>query len=245
VDWTSASAVVVRSTWDYHLRLNDFLGWTQRVGARTKLYNPPRVIGWSAHKRYLTALASRGVPTTDTVIISEGESVDLAAIVRDRGWTDIVIKPAVSLAAYETRYFRGATGEAVEHLARVLGRGDGLIQPLLPLLVERGELCLIYINGKLSHAVRRRSALATDNPMPASAPGRAGDRPLTAGAGALAAAVEDSGADGPPLYARIDLAESMPDEWVVQEVELVEPSLYFGHALGAAERMAEAIARAL
>lgn len=237
--------MVVRSTWDYHLRLHDFLGWSQRVGARTKLYNPPRVIAWSVHKRYLGVLTSRGVPTTATVFLNAGESVDLAAIVRARGWTDIVIKPAVSLAAYQTRYFHGATREAGDHLERILAGGDALLQPLLPLLVERGELCLIYLNGELSHVVRRRSALATNNPMPTSAPGRAEDGPLAVGARALAEAMDDSRADGPPLYARIDLAEAAPDEWVVQEVELVEPSLYFAHAPGAADRMAEVIARSL
>src|SRR5437870_4357454 len=66
VDWRSASMVVVRSVWDYHLRLHAFLAWADRVGAATRLHNPAALIRWNAHKSYLRELARSGVPVVET-----------------------------------------------------------------------------------------------------------------------------------------------------------------------------------
>lgn len=49
---------------------------------------------------------------------------------------------------------------------------------------------------------------------------------------------------GPLLYARVDLATGLEGEPVLQEAELIEPRLFFRQGgTGAAEQMAEAIAR--
>jgi hypothetical protein len=47
-----------------------------------------------------------------------------------------------------------------------------------------------------------------------------------------------------PLYARVDLLPTSEGP-VVTELELIEPSLFFGHAPGAPRRMAQAIASRL
>jgi hypothetical protein len=57
-DW-SADLAVVRCPWDYTDAPQRFLQWTQSV---PKLANPADVIGWSADKTYLAALAGAGVP---------------------------------------------------------------------------------------------------------------------------------------------------------------------------------------
>ena len=45
------------------------------------------------------------------------------------------------------------------------------------------------------------------------------------------------------LYARVDLIQDADGHPVVLELELTEPSLFFAHATGSAERFADAIGR--
>jgi hypothetical protein len=46
-----------------------------------------------------------------------------------------------------------------------------------------------------------------------------------------------------PLYARVDLIRDAGGAPRLLELELAEPSLYFNHSPGSAQRFAEAIAR--
>jgi hypothetical protein len=248
IDWR-APAVVVRSTWDYFLRPDEFRAWAARVAAGALLQNAFPVIAWNAHKEYLATLQGRGVAIIETVFIPAGSAVDLAALARERDWGAVVVKPAVSAAAYETRRFdSGDRALAQSHLDRLVG-ADAMVQPYLARLSAQGELSVIFIGGAVSHAVRRRSAFAADERMPgaarvvapAAAP-RFAERVLAEATAEIGDAAFRS---RPLLYARVDLAEREPGEWLLLELELIEPSLFFNHAPEAAERMADLLLRAL
>src|SRR5204862_8273129 len=53
VDWGRARVCVIRSTWNYVPHHRRFLEWVDRCGALTRLWNPPAVVRWNSHKRYL------------------------------------------------------------------------------------------------------------------------------------------------------------------------------------------------
>ena len=53
-----ADLVILRATWDYIDRLDEFLAWTRRV---RNLLNAPEVVAWNTDKRYLADLADAGV----------------------------------------------------------------------------------------------------------------------------------------------------------------------------------------
>ena len=55
-----ADLVILRATWDYIDRFDEFLDWSTRVA---NLLNPPAVVAWNTDKRYLADLADAGVPT--------------------------------------------------------------------------------------------------------------------------------------------------------------------------------------
>jgi hypothetical protein len=242
IRWSDAAAVIVRSTWDYHLRRGEFLAWTGDVAARGALHNAATVIRWNSHKGYLSELASRGIPVIDTVFASGGSRLDVGELAAAHGWDDVVIKPAVSASAHETRHFplsERAAGQ--DHLDRLLSVGDGMLQPYVPTLRERGELSLMFARGTFTHAVRRRSALAGETVMPKAALEAAPRAALQCAERVLAesAALVDMGVG--PLYARVDLAETPGGGFQLLELELIEPSLFFTHAPRAAERMATAV----
>ena len=91
VDWRAYDAVVVRSCWDYHLRVDEFTGWIERLEReRVRIFNPPDVLRWNMHKSYLLDLASRGVRIPRTQIVR-----------------DVIVKPAISASAHNTHWMRG------------------------------------------------------------------------------------------------------------------------------------------
>ena len=50
-DWEAFDRVVIRSTWDYTLRHNEYLDWVDRVDGR--LRNRPELVRWNSDKRYV------------------------------------------------------------------------------------------------------------------------------------------------------------------------------------------------
>src|SRR5262245_59149221 len=78
VEWNAFDVVVVRSTWDYHLRLDDFHAWIaarERDGSR--VLNQPAVLRWNSEKTYLAELERVGVPVVPTAWMPKGSSLGL------------------------------------------------------------------------------------------------------------------------------------------------------------------------
>lgn len=55
-----ADLVILRATWDYPERREEFLAWTARV---RNLLNAPSVVAWNSDKHYLRDLAAAGIAT--------------------------------------------------------------------------------------------------------------------------------------------------------------------------------------
>lgn len=242
-DWSAAAGCVIRSTWDYAYRREAFLAWSRRVAGAIPLWNPAPVVEWNTHKRYLVDLADRGVPTVPTLVLPAGPPAHLAAVLRQRGWADVVLKAAV---AQTGRYLMRVTPDRVaqgqRHLDRLQPHEDMLVQPFVPGVLDGGETSVVLVDGEVSHVVRKRAAAGDfrvhDDYGGSLEAGSATARELEVAHRAVAAVGQ------PLLYARVDLVPG-PDGPIVMELELVEPELYLGHAEGAAERLAEAIVRHL
>src|SRR5690349_7300649 len=66
VVWSAFDVVVLRSTWDYTMRRDEFLAWVSATDAVTRLRNRPDVVRWNSDKVYLRDLAALGVPVVPT-----------------------------------------------------------------------------------------------------------------------------------------------------------------------------------
>lgn len=238
VDWSTYDAVILRSTWDYHHRPAVFSAWLHSVRKTSRVWNSLDLVRWNLHKSYLVELIGRGRPVVPTELLRQGSEASLRSIRSDRGWDEVVIKPAVGAASYE--FFRAASdnldaGEA--HLRKLARAGDVLVQPYLSFADTRGERSLVYIDGLFSHAVRYASVIAEPTRTPvAIAPDR---ETLDESARVLA------GLSEVPLYARLDYLPSAEDGWKLGELELVEPELFFTTCAGAPDRFASAVLRRL
>jgi glutathione synthase/RimK-type ligase-like ATP-grasp enzyme len=236
--WSPPLPTVVRSTWDYIHHLDAFRAWAGRVGARAALWNPADVILDNVHKRYLLALAGRGVPVVPTVLVDRGRSASLERIRADRGWGDVVIKPAVGAGSFETRRFAAGDPRAQRSCDRLAADRDVLVQPYLAAVEGHGERALVWIDGEFTHAVRKSPRFAGDEErVSAAVPISAAEREV--GAAALAPLRDRL------LYARVDVAPGPDGGPVVLELELVEPSLFLLQCPAALARLVAGIRRRL
>jgi hypothetical protein len=239
-DFGAARLCVLRSTWNYHHDRPRFLSWAERTAAVTRLRNPLPVVRANTHKGYLRSLADRGVPVTPTAWVARGdERARLADVLAQQGWRTAVVKPAVSAGSFATlRVGDGgadlATGQA--HLERITRERDAMVQCYLPSVEDYGERALVWIDGALTHAVRKSPRFAADAESVSDAV------PIAPEERALA---ECLAADFPPevLYARIDVARDATGRVVVMELELTEPSLFLRQSTAALERFAAALVR--
>src|SRR5256712_10643923 len=160
VCWEEFQAVVVRSCWDYHHRLEEFLAWVSRLDrTAVRVGNPPAVHRWTSHKGYLRDLAARGVSIVPTRWLERGAQADLAGLLRDAGWRDAVVKPAVSASAHGTWRTSGETAGADQRrLDELLPAGDVMVQPFTPEVVEPGEWSIVFLGGRVSPAGVQRPA---------------------------------------------------------------------------------------
>lgn len=154
-----------------------------------------------------------------------------------RGWTQAVVKPAVSASAYATRLVTSETiAEGQAHLDALLAERDMMIQPFLASVTTTGERSLVYFDGALSHTILRSPALGE-----ATGPKVrliANDAEEAAFAGRVIQAVNSE-----MLYARVDIAGDEVGDLRLMELELVEPWLGLDLAPEAPAHFAAAIAR--
>jgi glutathione synthase/RimK-type ligase-like ATP-grasp enzyme len=225
VDWAAYDLVVIRSTWDYHERRDAYVAWARSV---PRLLNPAGVVAWNTDKTYLRGLAAADVPVVPTAWSP--------ASLGDVPWDDVVVKPAVSAGARNTLHCRrdDPAGEAL--LRTIAAGGTAMVQPYLASVEDYGERSLLFVEGALTHAVRRNPALSLEGES------RYDARLVEAAADELdVARAALAAAPGPLLYARVDVVRDDAGVPLLIELEVTEPQLFFRFAPAAAEALADAV----
>ncbi len=241
IDWTAFDGVLIRTTWDYTARREAFVAWARSLGDR--LLNPASVVAWNTHKGYLRELEAAGIAIVPTVWLEAGS--DLATLAPER-WPfpvdrPLFLKPCVGATAEGTaRFDDGWTERSARWARELLARGDAMLQPFLDRVQTEGERSAILIDGQVTHWVRK-VPVAGDYRVQDDHGASDGPHEPSPAERALVEQVRSTLAARLPglLYARIDWL--LDDEGPrINEVELVEPSLFFRHGPGAAEALADA-----
>ncbi len=253
VSWSRYAIVLLRSPWDYTMRLDEFLAWCKRVAKTTRLLNPLEVVCWNTDKRYLAQLESIGIPIVPTEFLVPGD--DAAKLIAECVATypdaiDFVIKPTVGGGSRDARrHPRGAHDAMSEHARRLLDAGKSvLMQPYLPSVDTVGETALMYFDGNYSHAIRKgallhpnedatRALFATEHIQPRSPD--ADERALADRIIAALPSFVDT--DYPLAYARVDLIRAADGSPCVLELELTEPSVFLATDEKAGARFADVL----
>jgi O-ureido-D-serine cyclo-ligase len=250
VDWSSFDLALLRSTWDYVERIDEFLAWARRCANQTRLLNPPEVVAWNTDKHYLAHLHRAGVPVVPTRFVEPGEDAEaaLAAFV-DGGaesavtFTQFVVKPSIGAGSRDAARFRVADRErALVHLLRLVAveRRSAMLQPYLERVDESGETAVIYLGGAPSHAIRKGPLLRLDQGLVQGLFAPEDISARQAGTDELSVAAAACGAIpyATPLYARVDMIRDGQGLPLVLELELTEPSLFLAQGAGSADRLA-------
>ncbi|MBS1715916.1 MAG: hypothetical protein JST30_16435 [Armatimonadetes bacterium] len=236
-DLDGLDLLLVRSCWNYYEQPNAFLAWTAQAASKVPMLNPAPVVAWNAHKGYLKDLEARGLSVVPTTFVEQGTESGLEVALGSFPGSGLVVKPAVSAGSYRTRVFDDpADPDAVPFLAGILADGDAMVQPFLPSVRTVGERSVVWFGGETSHVVVKKPRFDGDDESV-----RFGGSATDEERSLLEACLD--GLDD-VFYARLDLMES-DGRWLVSELELIEPSLFFFKAEGTAGRFVEALERAV
>lgn len=230
-DWDAHVPTIIRSTWNYALHIDAFLAWCERAQRAAPLINPVDIIRANVRKRYLLQLGARGVPVVPTQLVEPGTTTMLPA-------SRFVIKPEIGAGSLDTKVFDRSDEAARAHLAHVTARGAALVQPYVPSVEEYGERSVIWIDGELTHEIRKSPRFSGDDESVS------GPFPITADERAVAEAALAPYVDR-ILYGRVDLARDEAGQPMVMELELVEPSLFFSRHPPALDRYIAGLKRRL
>jgi glutathione synthase/RimK-type ligase-like ATP-grasp enzyme len=243
-DWTKTRYAIFRTTWDYFDRFTEFAQWLKKVSTQTQLINPIQTIWWNIDKHYLSDLNKNGVHIPPTLFIETNDQRSLAEIVKQSGWTNCILKPAVSGSARHT--YRLNPANIMEHegiFKELIKEESMLLQEFQHQITTKGEVALMVFGGKFSHAVLKK-AKAGDFRVQDDFGGSVHE--YTPTIKEIKFAEEVASKVSPlPAYARVDLIWDNNDELCVSELELIEPELWFRKHLQAAELFAEAVLKEL
>ena len=243
VNFRDYQCLIFRTTWDYFEQPEQFAAWLEKIAQLgIKTINPISAIRRNQHKFYLKQLQSLGIDIIPTVFIAKNSGMDLATLIPTQ-WQRVIIKPAVSGGAYLTRLFdRSEISSVAAEYTPIAAERDLLIQPFMPEIQQQGELSLLFFGGEFSHAVLKRPS-AGEFRVQSQFGGNY--RAIEVSEELIATAMQIIAAFGGELvYARVDgiIADG---KFLLMELELIEPDLYFDYDRNAKRRYLEAIEAAL
>ncbi len=221
-DWNAFAAVIIRTTWDYQKEPERFLSVLEQINSsKARLENPLETIRWNLSKVYLRDMERRGCPIVPTIWDAAYTAEGFAAWCDELSADELIIKPVVSATAEHTYRLR----EYDPGLESVFKTREFMVQPFMPAIITSGEFSLFYFGGEFSHAINKSprpndfrvqeehgGIITAVDPSPSMR--RAADNAVKAIGEEL-------------LYARVDLVSDAGDNFLLMELELIEPALYF------------------
>ena len=240
--WSDFDAVIIRSTWDYWNDVPAFLDTLDKIDMETRLANRLDLVRWNLAKTYMRDLQRQGVGIVPTLWANSLDTGFFADFQSQLGVDEIVVKPVVGANGEDAfRVSKDCTPERLESIAARFINRDCMIQPFMPNIISEGEYSLFFFSGQYSHAILK---------IPAESEFRSQEErgaeilSVVPQAKLLLRARQAMETLSPaPLYARIDFIRNAVDDFLVMELELIEPSLYLRMAPQAPSRFAAAIDR--
>lgn len=232
-DWSQFDACLIRTTWDYQERFPEFTQWLETVSSQTLLLNPIKVVQWNSHKQYLRELEQAGITIAPSEWLMPGQSYDIANLMALRNWTQGFIKPLIGANARECcRFDNSEQGLKIAqaHIDKLIEHEQLVLQPYLKSVEQFGETSGIFFNHQFSHGTRK---VPVKGDFRVQDDYGAKDYPYQLSLKEMELAQQAiryvSEKYGDLLYARIDFLHDHEGNPYLNEMELIEPSLFFRH----------------
>ncbi len=226
-EWDRYDLVYICTPWDYQDDPDAFLRVLETIDVSSALLvNPLETVRWNLDKNYLRELQANGariVPSrwhdtwSDDVLPEARDEFDSHRL---------VIKPQVGANADHTYVVDAENpGTDVERLEAAFRDRPFFVQPFLESITAEGEYSLFYFGGCYSHAILKKPKAGDFR----SQEEHGADILYSEANDAMRSAAERMLAtlDPEPVYARVDYLRGPGDEFLLMELEVNEPSLYF------------------
>ena len=239
-DWSTTQFAIFRTTWDYFDRFEEFSSWLNKVSQQTILLNSENLIRWNIDKHYLLNLKYKGVPICESYFIEKGDTITLYNLSKKHSLDTFVIKPCISGAARHTYKISQENITAHEELfSELIANEAMIIQPFQKNIVKKGEISMMVVDGKFTHAVLK-IAKPGDFRVQDDFGGSVlnytpTQEEITYAENAVKSCPEM------PIYARVDVFLDNENKLALAELELIEPELWFRNHPKAAHKLAKAI----
>ncbi|MEC7063515.1 MAG: hypothetical protein VXW77_06070 [Bacteroidota bacterium] len=236
-DWETTRSILFRSTWDYFDKFELFKKWFSKTKNKCLMINSTETIEWNIDKHYLLDLQEHQIPIPNSEFIKRGSSIDLSLLMQKKNWNEIVVKPTISGAAKNT--YRLKEEEIIQFgptWEKLIYKEDFIVQEFQNNVITEGEVAMIVIGGKFTHAVLKKA--------------KEGDFRVQDDFGGSIAIYNPSEEmvklaekctrilTPIPSYARVDIIWDNLRELAVSELELIEPELWFRLNPNAAQKLA-------
>jgi len=236
-DWETTRSILFRSTWDYFDKFELFKKWFNKTKNKCLMINSTETIEWNIDKHYLLDLQEHQIPIPNSEFIKRGSSIDLSLLMQKKNWNEIVVKPTISGAAKNT--YRLKEEEIIQFgptWEKLIYKEDFIVQEFQNNVISEGEVAMIVIGGKFTHAVLKKA--------------KEGDFRVQDDFGGSIAIYNPSEEmvklaekctrilTPIPSYARVDIIRDNLMELAVSELELIEPELWFRLNPNAAQKLA-------
>lgn len=227
VDWTKYDVALLKTPWDYHHKFDEFKLWLEKIGSlHIKLLNDYQIVRWNMDKHYLKEVAEAGFDVIPSVFLDRGWTGDLDPLFKELNSDKLIIKPCVSGGSKDTLVLhRSAAIQDQDNVLELIAERDFIVQPFVNQIGE-GEWSFIFFNGRYSHTIIKKP--------------KAGDfrvQQIFGGTIEMVspeqkyidrAATYISRFAQHTLYARVD-GVMVNEEFILMELELVEPFLYLSY----------------
>ena len=239
-NFAKTDAIVFRTIWDYFERYVEFSVWLEKVSKLTTVINPLSLIQWNIDKHYLADLSEKGISVMESVFVNTGKHQSLKTVCIENGWSDIVIKPAISGAAMHTYKILASEISHNEALfKKLVEERDMLVQEFQTTIMTMGETSLMVFNGKFTHAILKRT--------------KEGEFRVQDDFGGTVHAYEPTASEialaekafavcnPKPAYGRADIVWDAQGNPMISELEIIEPELWVRNYPESATNFAEGI----
>ena len=239
-DWQKTRSAIFRSTWDYFDKFDEFFEWKEKNKKKLFFINSSKIIDWNINKIYLKQLNKKGINIPDSIFIKKGDKTTLQKLFDQSQFTTAILKPNISGAARHTYKIENSELKNFEIIFReLISEKDMIFQKFINNIITEGEISLIMIGGKHTHSVKKKA--------------KKGDFRVQDDHGGTVANYNPTKEEiifaqnciqkcpEKPLYARVDIIYDNNNKLALNELELIEPELWFREYPPAAEKLADLI----
>lgn len=243
IDWDDYDAVYICTPWDYPQHAEQFLEVLGAIdGSSAILVNELSLVRWTLNKTYLRDLEERGAAIVPSIWFDDFDSLQIPHWFNTLGSDKLVIKPDVGANAQDTFVLtQPVPDELSSYLLETFANRPFFVQPFMENIQSEGEYSLFFFGGEYSHAILKTpedSDFRTQEEHGAEITSViATQRQIETARQVLSLVVPE------PAYVRADFVRDDDDNFLLMELELIEPSLYLRTDPGAAARFAAAFDR--